>query len=163
MSQLDDELRTALAREEPPAGFADRVLARLPAEAPTAAAARRVAPRTWLAAAAAFGLATSGVWLMLPRAPGVERVGLVQPTPLARPDPPAPTAKPDPPPAPKGDPPTTAPAPSKRTPRPVPRRTRDDAEALHAAEQLRTAIGVTSDKLRLTQREVREALVVPES
>jgi hypothetical protein len=39
MKELDDELATALRREEPPAGFADRVLSRVAEQAQD--------PRTW--------------------------------------------------------------------------------------------------------------------
>lgn len=161
MSHLDDELRNALRREEPPEGFVNRVLERLPAEAPRATIARRGAARPWLAAAAALVLATGGVWLVLPHAPQPDRGGLVKPEPTIVPRPPAPRPPAGTPEPPKAEPPR--PAPPRHAPRPRPRQARDDAEALHAAEQLRTALGVTSDTFRLTQREVREALVVPES
>ncbi len=48
MSRIEDELRIELARREPPAGFADRVMARVPP------ARRRVwREHSWMAAAAA--------------------------------------------------------------------------------------------------------------
>jgi hypothetical protein len=55
MSRLDDALRLALRREDPPQGFADRVLAAVPGGAP----ARRL-PR-WLAAAAALVMLAGGI------------------------------------------------------------------------------------------------------
>jgi hypothetical protein len=54
MSRLDDELKQALRRHEPPEGFADRVLAAVPARS-----ARRILPR-WFAAAAAVVLIAGG-------------------------------------------------------------------------------------------------------
>jgi hypothetical protein len=53
MTPLDKELKSALARREPPAGFADRVLARVPA-------GRRRWSHSWLAAAAAALIAIVG-------------------------------------------------------------------------------------------------------
>lgn len=52
MREFEDELRSALRRQEPPAGFADRVLAR---------ARSKGAPRgrSWVAAAIAAGLLLS--------------------------------------------------------------------------------------------------------
>jgi hypothetical protein len=38
-----------------------------------------------------------------------------------------------------------------------------DAEAVRAAEQLRLALHITGDKLKVARREVREALTVPQS
>jgi hypothetical protein len=53
MSRLDDELKIALRREDPPAGFAERVLAGAPAT-------RWTRPR-WAAAIAAALLLAAGV------------------------------------------------------------------------------------------------------
>ena len=53
MSRLDDELNIALRREDPPAGFAERVLAGAPAT-------RWTRPR-WAAAIAAALLLAAGV------------------------------------------------------------------------------------------------------
>jgi hypothetical protein len=53
MSRLDDELKSAMRREEPPPGFADRVLARVEAKRP-------VRP-WWAAAIAATVLLAAGV------------------------------------------------------------------------------------------------------
>jgi len=56
MDWLEDELRRALAREDPPDGFAERVLARS-RRAPSS-------PRRWLAAAAMVVVAAgaAGAW-----------------------------------------------------------------------------------------------------
>lgn len=64
MTRFEDELRWALQRRDPPGGFADRVLARLPATRPRrfrflAALGRRWAPAlatVWIAAFA------TGLW-----------------------------------------------------------------------------------------------------
>jgi hypothetical protein len=56
MNRLEDELRTALLRREPPEGFADRVMARVPER-------RRLWnswSHSWLAAAAALLIAMLG-------------------------------------------------------------------------------------------------------
>ncbi len=50
MREFEDELRSALRRQEPPAGFADRVLARTRPKG---------ARRSWVAAAIAAGLLLS--------------------------------------------------------------------------------------------------------
>ena len=55
MSRLDDELKLVLRREEPPPGFAGRVLAQVEA--------RRHRRRWWMAAAAAALLLAGGVEL----------------------------------------------------------------------------------------------------
>jgi len=56
MDWLEDELRRALARQEPPEGFAERVMAR--------AARRPWGARRWLAAAATVVIAAGagGAW-----------------------------------------------------------------------------------------------------
>lgn len=51
MSRLDDELRSALRREQPPPGFAERVLARTASKQPG---------RPWWAAAIAAGVLLAG-------------------------------------------------------------------------------------------------------
>lgn len=63
MSRLEDELREALRRREPPAGFAERVLGRARARA----TGRRRPPLLqwrWLAAAAALVVLAAGLHLM---------------------------------------------------------------------------------------------------
>ena len=57
MSRLDDELRYALRRKEPPEGFADRVMARLPVTMP---ARRPSMVWRWVAAAAACLMVVAG-------------------------------------------------------------------------------------------------------
>jgi hypothetical protein len=167
MNNLDQELRRALAREEPPAGFAERVLERLPS-APSnvvpISARGRGTPRFAFAAAAALAIATAGVWYAIPRgdmhtAAPIPREsgtapaqgGPVDTTMLFGVD------QPEPPPPPK-----PAPAPRRRA-RPAPRPSTEDAEALRAAEQLRLALHITGDTLNVARREVRESASVPTS
>jgi hypothetical protein len=59
MKDLHEELREALHRRNPPDGFVDRVMARIPAKPK-----RQVWNRQWLAVAAAGCIAVvgSGVW-----------------------------------------------------------------------------------------------------
>lgn len=54
MNHMEHELRDALKRVDPPPGFADRVMARVPARDSTRQ------PRTWMAAAAAVLIAVAG-------------------------------------------------------------------------------------------------------
>ena len=54
MNHMEHELREALKRVEPPAGFADRVMARVPARRST------WFPRNWITAAAAVLIAVVG-------------------------------------------------------------------------------------------------------
>ena len=56
MDRLEESLKSALARKEPPAGFAERVAAR--AAAPPRAAAW--IPQRWIAAAAVVVMAVGG-------------------------------------------------------------------------------------------------------
>ena len=56
MNDLEDSLRNALRRQEPPDGFVDRVMARVPERRPAA----RTWQRQWLAAAAAAAFAIIG-------------------------------------------------------------------------------------------------------
>jgi hypothetical protein len=163
MSNLDDELRSALRPEAPPDGFVDRVLARLPAEPPRALERPGAGRMWWLAAAAAIAVATLGLWLALPRAPEP----IVAGTPATAPGP-APVTSILP-----GEPGVTPSRTGSALPRegrrPIsarrlrPVRVREDAEALRAAEQLRMALEFASVKLRETQRETGDALRVPES
>lgn len=55
---IENELRRALTPREPPAGFAERVLAKLPGETATRAVSRSMKPRTmgWLSVALAASL-----------------------------------------------------------------------------------------------------------
>lgn len=64
--ELERALHEALAHKNPPAGFADRVMARLPESAPLASAGSvRAMPmrrRPWLAVGLAAGLAAMGTF-----------------------------------------------------------------------------------------------------
>jgi len=161
MNNLDEELRRALGREEPPAGFAERVLERLPAATsnvvPISARGRK-APRFALAAAAALAVMTAGVWYAIPRGDSTNAkpettmlLGVEEPGPPPPPTPnitsTAPKAKPAP----------------RRHVRPEQRPSTEDAEALRAAEQLRLALHITGDTLNVARREVRESAIVPPS
>ena len=54
MNHMEDELRLALKRVEPPSGFEDRVMARVPSRQ------KAWLPRNWMAAAAAVLVAVLG-------------------------------------------------------------------------------------------------------
>jgi hypothetical protein len=56
VNRFDDELRSALSRREPPDGFAERVMARLPG----AKRRHNWLPRSWMPAAAAVLIAVFG-------------------------------------------------------------------------------------------------------
>jgi hypothetical protein len=181
MSNLDDELRLALTREEPPEGFAERVLARLPREDANVVEMRprrRMAP-AWLAAAAALVLVAGGTWAMLetpPDAPPPIPVAgggtpTTSPTPLE--------TKPE-----EGEKPPVTPAPTGKhgprieivrdTPRRAPSRKPrfetvahrapavDEAE-WRAAEQFMLAMSITNDKIKTVQRNVLDTRAVPET
>lgn len=167
MKHLDEELRRALRREDPPAGFAERLLERLPAEPPVVVpmpARGRKTTRFTLAAAAALAVATGGVWLAIPRSDiQKEVVAIPAPTPAPAPLPPPVHPPIDPAPGdPKGPLEITGRAP---TPRPVrlrrPSRPVEDVEAIRAAEQLQVALQITGTKLNVVRREVRETRSVP--
>jgi len=68
--QLEDRLRQTLGRKEPPPGFADRVMARLPVTMP----ARRRSPGAWrwLVAMAACLLMVAGIGRYREERRGVE-------------------------------------------------------------------------------------------
>jgi len=166
MNNLDEELRRALGREEPPAGFAERVLERLPAATsnvvPISARGRNT-PRFAFAAAAALAVATASVWYAIPHG---DLHTVIRPSPAEAGTAPKATEGPDTtlllgihesePPA----PPKPAPAPRRRA-RPAPQPSTEDAEALRAAEQLRLALHITGDTLNVARREVRESALVP--
>jgi hypothetical protein len=59
MNRLEDELRSALRRREPPPGFAERVMARVPVTMP--ARRRPTAVWRWVAAAAACLVMVAGI------------------------------------------------------------------------------------------------------
>ncbi len=169
MKHLDEELRRALRREDPPAGFAERLLERLPAEPPVVVpmpARGRTPTRFTLAAAAALAVVTGGVWLAIPRSDIPKEVVAI-PTSEAKPVTPAPPVRPTIDATPEdskgplevtGPMPTSRPVRLRRTPRPV-----EDPEAIRAAEQLQIALQITGTKLNVVRREVRETRSVPPS
>lgn len=61
MSDLDDELRNALRREEPPPGFAERVMARVQSAPPPARRWWMLPQLRWAAVAAAVIVLAGGV------------------------------------------------------------------------------------------------------
>ena len=65
MNDLENELRNALAREEPSDDFADRVLQALPSQPATVVLLpQRPRPyRMWLAAAAALAVGSGTLWI----------------------------------------------------------------------------------------------------
>lgn len=160
MNHLDDELRVALRRKEPPAGFAERVLDRLPATPPGVVrfpSRRRHAPWMAVAAAALVTIAAGSVWLAMPRS------AAPQPHEIANANvPPAPPVTPGPRPS--------APSVESRVVQPPPKivrirhsapRPAADPEAERAAEQLRLALHIASDKFNDAQRETLAALSEP--
>ena len=173
MSTLDDKLRAALGRVEPPDGFAERLLERLPqtpsnvVELP---ARSRKAPRFALAAAAALAVAAGSAWLAIPR-------GDLAPAPPAAPL--RETAhgadEPGPSPGSGGFVPAddvTGHDASRKLGRRRARFARrasnrshlDDREGRRAVDQLRLALHITSSTLNVARREMRDAAVtVPQS
>jgi hypothetical protein len=168
MNHLDEELRRALRREEPPAGFAERLLERLPAATPPVVvpmpARGRAKPRFALVAAALLVAATGGVaFVAIPRSnmpKDISEAGRQAPPLLPDPTPPAQEGPPVVEPAPEpGGPPST------HYRRPVRRATQrvDDEAGRKAVEQLRLALHITGDKLNVARREAHETLAVPQS
>jgi hypothetical protein len=184
MSNLDDELRLALTREEPPEGFAERVLARLPREASNVVEMRprrRMAP-AWLAAAAALVLVALSAWAMLTRPESAP-----EPVSIARDvEAPAPSTGPLPSetkPEEGEKPPVTEAPTGKHGPRieiATERRRRapsrkprfetvahrepaiDEAE-WRAAEQFMLAMSITNEKIKTVRRNVLDTRAVPET
>lgn len=160
MNDLEKELGLALRREDPPEGFADRVLARVANEATPRPAARR---RSWVyavAAAAAVLVFAFGVWkVATPSQPPVvgsttvpyvappTQPGTENPPPLA---PAPPVATPPRVVTPK----TPRVAPVRRTARP--RNDPSVAEAARARDQLLLALRIASDQLGSARRLVLE-------
>jgi hypothetical protein len=162
MSDLEKDLALALRREEPPEGFAERVLARVAAEGPPAAvpASRRRGPLYVLALAAAAALAgmfAFGAWRVAspPAETGPDRTKIAVAPPVGTPET-LPVVSP---------PPDVTKAPVSRklalaqTRRPVARRRAASkpegpslAEARHAKEQLLLALRIASDHLGATRR-----------
>jgi len=163
---IDEELKIALRREEPPEGFAERVLARLP---------ERVAPETasnvvpfrprrsttilsGIAAAALLG-AFGSLAFMLPRAAEPARTANVVPAPQpdVAPTEPPPVASATAPPT--GNLPVVAPVKYTRPrPKPRPEQPAVDEEGERATQQLLLALRVTGDKLATVKESLRENL-----
>ena len=181
MSNLDDELRLALTREEPPEGFAERVLARLPREASNVVEMRprrRMAP-AWLAAAAALVLVAGGTWAMLTRpesAPDpVSIAGDVEPPAPSTPSETKPEESEKPPAtqAPTGkhgprieiarDTPRRAPSRKPRFETVAHRAPAVDEAEWRAAEQFMLAMSITNEKIKTVQRNVLDTRAVPET
>lgn len=167
MNSIDHELRAALKREEPPEGFADRLLEALPPKPATVVLLppRRHSWRPWAAAAAAAVVLTGVAWIGL-RQPAHEQITAVTDAPAPKGPifdggrdvrPPKGTAEP-------GTAPGVAPgapeAPAVRrgrrreTPATTVAMRERDAEAYLAARQLRLALTITNEKLRVAQRGV---------
>jgi hypothetical protein len=170
MSYLDDELRKALAPEDPPEGFADRVVARIAeAEREPALAAPR-ASRWWTAAAAAALVVAAITWVAVPsnQTPNPGPSGTIATAPSTGqprvepppPDEPISTTAPE-----RGeelsaiseqhDPPIKMVSYVKRARpvrRAVPRRDALTEEEWKAAQQFMLAMSITNEKLKPVQR-----------
>lgn len=178
MSHLESELRNALAREEPSDDFAERVLQALPSHPSTVVImpARERRPRAWLAVAAALvvGSATLGAFVVLRSdrteiTSGVTNSGGSSPKgpifeggrdrPVVKPEEPAFTKPPATPTR------HTHPAKVRRVSRTAPATAaatrEEDAQAYLAARQLRLALTITSEKLRVAQRGVVDRSEIP--
>jgi hypothetical protein len=167
MSDLEKELTLALKREEPPEGFAERVLARVAEEPPAIPGSRR-RPRvlyglsaTAAAAAAAAAILAFGAWRVaspLPESESVNPVRTASIPPEKRSDlvAPAPPALATPSPAPKrgtGKAKRRVATGRQATPR---QEAPTLAEARHAQEQLMLALRIASDSLGTARRMVIE-------
>jgi hypothetical protein len=164
MKDLEKELGLALRREEPPDGFAERVLERVAAERPETSAPRRGRGGLYgLAAAAAVTVFAFGAWRAAsPPAPPAPPAGQI--TEVAEPHAPPPVVAPPSRIETRPNIPQTARAtprtPSRRaTSRRVARRPAGPslAEARRAKEDLMLALRIASDRLGATRRMVLEA------
>jgi hypothetical protein len=186
--QFEDQLRDALRPVEPPADFADRVLARIDAGAPPGASPdprsapaevipmrpRRVAP-VWVGVAAAAALTLAGgagYYVAAPRpadAPTSSRVyGPTEdevprtPAPELRQPPPETTAAPEPRPvAPSAPRPVRRSVPARAARRAPESRPALTAEAIHARQQLMRALAITGSALDAVERTVTTRDEVP--
>jgi hypothetical protein len=170
MSDLEKELGLALRREEPPEGFAERVLARIAEEPPAIPRSRR-RPRVLYgmaataAAAAIAGVFALGAWRVASPLPGTDTAGPQQvadtaPAPDIEPVPPTKEPRVVPPPLSRRAP-TKTKRPGATHRRSTPRKEETTlAEARHAQEQLMLALRIASDSLgtarRMTLDEPRE-------
>ncbi len=179
MSHLENELRSALSREEPSGDFADRVLQAIPSQPATLVLVpkRPRTARTWLATAAAVTIASGALWFVATQqSQEPDIVGGV--TNMGVPGPKNPifeggtdrqgqtTTGPG-----QIEPPISNPRPEqaprvRRIRRSVPAQstvsTREqDADAYLAARQLRLALTITNAKLRVAQRGITDRSELP--
>ena len=179
MSDLENELRSALSREEPSGDFADRVLQAIPSQPVTLVLVpkRPRAARTWLATAAAVTIASGALWFVATQQShgpdivgGVTNVGVPGPkNPIFEggtdrqgpattgPEQVEPTVS---------NPKSVQPPRVRRIRRSVPTQatvsTREqDADAYLAARQLRLALTITNAKLRVAQRGITDRSELP--
>ena len=180
MSHLENELRSALSREEPSGDFADRVLQAIPSHPVTLVLVpkRPRAARTWLATAAAVTIASGALWFVATQQSsngpdivgGVTNVGVPGPkNPIFEggtdrqgpattgPEQVEPTVS---------NPKSVQPPRVRRIRRSVPTQatvsTREqDAEAFLAARQLCLALTITNAKLRVAQRGITDRSELP--
>lgn len=179
MNPLEDDLRNALAREEPSADFAERVLQALPSKSSTVVLMppRQRHTRVWLAAAAALAIGFTTLWFVALRpgtetdvVGGVSNVGVPGPRqPIFEGSSDRTGPKVD---VPVDGPPADRPHRNNRPPRvrrvnqSVPVQadaaTREqDAQAFLAARQLRLALTITNEKIRVAQRGVTDRSELP--
>jgi hypothetical protein len=157
---IDEELKIALRREEPPEGFAERVLARLPETRENVVPfrpRRTTALLSGIAAAALLGAFGSLAFMLPRRAEPVGEVAVAPPTvPVAPPHEEPYVA----PPIEQGSTGTPgrvpvkyhAPRQKRRAERPV-----VDKEGERAVQQLLLALQVTGDKLSTVRQSVRDS------
>lgn len=179
MSNIEKDLRIALEREQPSVDFAERVLEALPSTSTTVVLMppRRQRSRMWLAAAAALAIGTGTLWFVAVR-PGGETdiVGGVTNNGFPGPKQPIfeggsdrPTVKPEEPPRATPDDPqhrSLRPPRVRRVNRTLPVQAdaasrEQDAQAFLAARQLRLALTITNEKLRVVQRGVSDRSDLP--
>lgn len=179
MSNIENDLRAALEREQPSADFAERVLEALPARPATVVLMppRPHRARLWLAAAAMLAIGAGTLWFAAFRpgsetdiVGGVTNVGIPGPRqPIFEGGSDRPTVKPE-------DPPRVVPEDQqhrslrsprvRRVNRPLPSQAdaasrEQDAQAFLAARQLRLALTITNEKLRVAQRGVADRSDLP--
>lgn len=179
MNNIEQDLRIALEREEPSFDFAERVLDALPTRSATVVLMppRPQRTRLWLAAAAALVIGTGALWFAAIRpgsepdiVGGVTNAGFPGPRqPIFEGGSDRPKVKPEVPPRVEPDEPQHR---GQRPPR-VRRVNRtylpqadalsreQDAQAFLAARQLRLALTITNEKLRVAQRGVADRSELP--
>ncbi len=179
MNRIENDLRTALEREEPSAGFAERVIQALPSSSTTVVLMppRTQHTRIWLAAAAALVIGAGTLWFVAAR-PGdeTEIVGGVtnagfpgSKQPIFDGGSDRPTVKPEAPQRVAPDDPqhrSIRPPRVRRVNRNLPVQAdaasrEQDAQAFLAARQLRLALTITNEKIRVAQRGVSDRSDLP--